>query len=190
MTAQTTKLARRAASRPPDTSRAAMRQAVVTSIENNTTCTLTIGGGTRSGVRWLDTYTPVAGDSVFVVQWESDLLVLGPVGAGGLDPFTALPLNNGWANLGGTHEVAGCHRDATRYVHLQGMLSGGTQTAGTVLATLPAGFRPRAAHRFIQATGGSAVAQIDVKPDGTVSTLLALTSAAVSLAGITFRAYQ
>lgn len=53
--------------------------------------------------------------------------------------FTNLPLNNGWTATASRRAV---YRKIIDSVELEVALGGGTATDGTVIATLPAGFRP------------------------------------------------
>jgi hypothetical protein len=86
---------------------------------------------------------------------------------------------NSWANFGSGFEAAGYLKDPFGFVHLKGVITGGS--AGTVAFVLPAGFRPGAttdntsiASSFIQiSTGGNVLVA-----GGTTS----------SLSGITFLA--
>jgi len=53
--------------------------------------------------------------------------------------FTLL---NGWSNYGSGFETAQYYRSGQR-VYLKGLITGGTTTQGTILCTLPVGFRPQ-----------------------------------------------
>jgi hypothetical protein len=86
----------------------------------------------------------------------------------------SLTLGSGWVNYSpfvvAGYEVASCSRFG-RLVVLQGLVtkSGGTPTAGDVIATLPVGFRPTSDLVFAVATGSvDAFGRVDVQSDGDV----------------------
>jgi hypothetical protein len=58
--------------------------------------------------------------------------------------WTAPTLLNGWTNFGSGNATAAYMIDAMGFVHVRGVITGGTPTDGTTLFTLPAGFRPPA----------------------------------------------
>lgn len=55
---------------------------------------------------------------------------------------TNLPLLNGFTNYAGGYEAATYSQGASGAVTIQGLLNGGTRTAGTSIGTLPAALRP------------------------------------------------
>jgi hypothetical protein len=91
-----------------------------------------------------------------------------------------------WVNFGGTNESAQYMKDLMGFVHIGGVVKSGT--IGTVIFTLPAGYRPEEAKIFAVASNG-ALGICTVNPDGTV---VASSGSNVyfSLSGITFRAYS
>lgn len=62
-----------------------------------------------------------------------------------LSAWQAIPLLSGWVAAAGTNPQLRIDR---RRVQLKGSISGGTYANGTVIATLPAGFRPQETSRF------------------------------------------
>lgn len=113
------------------------------------------------------------------------------------DPFAARPalafpppaliapsLLNSWANFGGSAQVAGYLKDAG-YVHLTGVVKDGTATPGTVIFTLPSGYRPAAEETFVVASNG-AYGECVIQSDGDV-TINAGSNTSFSLCGIAFR---
>lgn len=54
---------------------------------------------------------------------------------------SALTLNNGWSNYGGSFSEAQVIEDSNGRVHLQGLINAGTTTPGTIMATLPTDLR-------------------------------------------------
>lgn len=112
----------------------------------------------------------------------------------GLLAWLALPtLQNSWTAAAG-YATPGYTIDGTGLVRLRGYLTGGTQTAGTLLFTLPAGARPvnnEAPYGQYALTGAGAavLAQITVASSGAVSLQTALTGAGaafISLSGVAF----
>ncbi len=84
--------------------------------------------------------------------------------------FFAPTLLNSWVNSGcGTPcwETAGFMKDGDNIVHLKGSIKNGTTTSGTVLFTLPAGYRPKLYQKFavVSSTG---TGEINVAPNGEV----------------------
>lgn len=65
-----------------------------------------------------------------------------------------VPFENSWGNFGGDYNPASYYRDTFGYVHLQGVVSGGS--TGTVCFTLPPAYRPenKEAHTVISYDSG------------------------------------
>jgi hypothetical protein len=76
-------------------------------------------------------------------------------------------LVNGWTNFGAPYETVSYMIDTLGFIHLKGVASAGTKTGGTIIFTLPVGFRPNAKIMCIGVTGGL-VEQIYINADGTV----------------------
>jgi hypothetical protein len=80
-------------------------------------------------------------------------------------------LQNGWKNTAG-FATAQYMKDELGFVHIKGVVDSGTTTAGTVILTLPAGYRPKEKNIFSVPTysGTSDThGRIDVWSDGTVA---------------------
>lgn len=77
--------------------------------------------------------------------------------------WTTLTLQNSWANASGT---ARYRLNVNGDVDVIGILSGGTTTGGTVIANLPAGFRPTNQQDFLAWNGGTTVCRITVDSSG------------------------
>lgn len=90
-----------------------------------------------------------------------------------------------WVNFGGTNQSAQYYKDPWGRVCLGGIVKLGV--IGTVIFTLPAGYRPEEACVFAVASNG-ALGICTVNPDGTV---VATSGSNVyfSLSGISFRAF-
>ena len=115
------------------------------------------------------------GSSIACEAWHE-------VGADGEPAF-----ENNWVNFNApTNETAGFLKDPFGFVHLKGLVKSGT--VGTVIFTLPAGYRPSLAK--IVAASGSDVATRDntvtILVTGTVTANCA-TNTYFSLDGITFK---
>lgn len=88
------------------------------------------------------------------------------------ETWHAMTLGNGWANRGGVFVTAQYRRTALKELEIVGEISGGTITSGTVVATLPAAYRP--AHTFdipvvVAATGTQTNSPtLEVASDGTI----------------------
>jgi hypothetical protein len=78
-------------------------------------------------------------------------------------------LLNSWVNYGAPFETAGYRKTPTGEVQLRGMIKNGTTTNGTVLFTLPAGYRPANTRAFPSVQGGNASCRIDVSAAGDVT---------------------
>lgn len=136
-------------------------------------------GGSSTSYEDVKSLSLVAvGDTVAVLVWGNDLLVLGEIGDGtvhyiGSGDGVAPSFTNSWVNFdnssaspgGGTNRDAGFYKAGGR-VYLTGVIK--TGTSGTSAFTLPAGYRPKASlGRSVFASGGNA--QVVVAADGTVS---------------------
>lgn len=78
-----------------------------------------------------------------------------------LTPWQLLILPGDWAPAGGTWATPQYRRQTTSAVQLLGSLTPGTLTAGTVIATLPAGYTPVADLEF-RTGGGAPTATVDL----------------------------
>ena len=90
---------------------------------------------------------------------------------------------NSWAYFG-SEQVAAFWRDPFGWVYLRGLIKNGT--VGSVAFTLPPGFRPPVAERFV-VISNDAVGRVDVGADGAVTPKSPSNNTYVSLAGIRFR---
>jgi hypothetical protein len=102
------------------------------------------------------------------------------------EAWSAPTLVNGWVNFGGV-QAAGYMKDRMGFVHLRGNIKNGGTTVGTILFTLPAGYRPAANEIFVVGTNTTETFQaIAIDPSGNVKLDTAANSALVTLSGITF----
>jgi hypothetical protein len=86
------------------------------------------------------------------------------------ESWKGLGLLNGWSNWGGEYQVAGYRKDGAGNVQLRGVIKREpSPTADTIVATLPAGYRPAATEIFSPDSGGNVVlSRFDVRPNGEV----------------------
>lgn len=90
------------------------------------------------------------------------------ISGGAFNPWTGAPtgltLSNSWTAVSGSTPSA--YRDAAGTVHVRGRIEGGTVTAGTKIATLPAGMAP-AEHEFrvVPSNGGSVTLKAQTNGD-------------------------
>lgn len=130
---------------------------------------------TIASVRFIDSYSPVVGDTVLIVKQGSDLFALGQ-----MNSTTASPAENGWVTptLGSgftTHSIDPVRyrvvvRDGDRIVEMRGGVTvSGTPTA---LWTMPSDVRPVVNLLPLLIArdpgGGSNVAQLQVNANGTM----------------------
>lgn len=97
-------------------------------------------------------------------------------------------LTGNWADVGGG-QGARYWKDASRMVHLSGLVQNTVDSAPSDVMTLPAGYRPTSERQFPAIVSGNAQGVIKVSSAGvvTVSTAASLATS-VSLDGVHFRA--
>lgn len=78
--------------------------------------------------------------------------------------------SNGWANFGAPWQVARYRIMPDGTVAVEGLVNPGTMVAGTIMATLPVGYRPAADHIFSggDGTAAGAVQEILVRSNGQI----------------------
>jgi hypothetical protein len=107
------------------------------------------------------------------------------VGAAGEPTF-----NVDWANFGGPYEPAAFRRDRDGRVHLRGGVKRPTNTGGSNVFTLPAGYRPPFNAVFPVAStdtlGNPTPGYIEIYPDGRIYIYVETDDRFVSLSGISF----
>lgn len=83
--------------------------------------------------------------------------------------WTAPTLSNNWVNYGAGYADAGYRKDALNRVQFRGLLKNGTTTSGTLIFTLPTGFRPSQNLIFITKTAGTSYGETRVNSNGQVT---------------------
>ena len=127
------------------------------------------------------------------VETNSPLVVNGSLSFTGdlsNEALNLLTFSNSWTHFSTSAEVwerGSYWRDRNGIVHLSGLIKNGTTTNGTVIATLPTGYRPAKQLVFLVCTI-SGTARIDVYPNGQVIGARDLNATWTSLAGISFKA--
>lgn len=86
-----------------------------------------------------------------------------PVGGAGEPAF-----QNAWANYGGGYQAAQFSKSDDGWVNVRGLIGAGTATAGTVIFTLPAGFRP-AAPGIFSTQSGDVFACLGIAANGNIT---------------------
>ncbi|RYU92752.1 Kelch repeat-containing protein [Emticicia agri] len=115
---------------------------------------------------------------------NGDVTVTGVINT---ENFIAPTLLNGWVNYNTpTYVPAGYYKDVEARVHLRGSIKFGTSTSGTVLFTLPVGYRPSEVMMFAVTTTSLALGRVDIFPNGDVKVING-SSNHLCLDGISFR---
>jgi hypothetical protein len=99
--------------------------------------------------------------------------------------WTNATLSASWVTIGGSYSTPG-YRKVGSSVYLRGTLSGGLITDGTVILTLPVGYRPTASERFSMSSSTSGAMRALIGSDGTVSIYGVTSGATIGLSGIRF----
>lgn len=134
---------------------------------NPPTVSVQISGDTTvtiDGVRYLDSYSPVVGDTVLVIKQGTDLVVLGQI-----NDTPAAPADNGWQTTGGVQ-----YRKVLDNGDLKVVFRGSFTVSGTSLFTMNPGYIPSVTRTFIIGRNGEAVS---------ILVQVAVTTGAVTLVG-------
>ena len=104
-----------------------------------------------------------------------------------------LTLGAGWVHYGGTWSTAQYKKGSDNIVSLHGLIKSGTATAGTVIATLPSGYRPLenlicTTSTYDATENTAAGARLDVNSNGQLVIREGVLTNWVSLAGCNFYA--
>lgn len=140
---------------------------------------LTISGDdttTVDAVRYLDSYSPVVGDTVLIIKQGTDIVVLGQINDGGTGTasgwITPTPLGTGFSNNGNSNGNPS-YRLVVDNGDLKIQWKGSVAKTGTATAlfTMPTGFRPASKRSMLTGRdpdGGSNSVQLDFNSDGTI----------------------
>lgn len=102
--------------------------------------------------------------------------------------WCSLTLQNGWVHYGSPFATQAYTKGSDNMVHLKGLIRSGTASQGTVLATLPAGYRPKG-YLLFQNQNGGGLGRVDLYPNGNLVIVLG-SNGWLSLDGIKFIAEQ
>jgi hypothetical protein len=134
-----------------------------------------------------------SGQIVEVVHDGTNFQMLSPTANNAQDAWISPTLLNGWVNSGGGEATAGYYKDDFNMVRVSGLIKSGTTTAGTVLLTLPAGYRPALIEeRATLSWNGTTIVPVflNVQPGGNLTISVGAPGNTFMLVDITFRAEQ
>ena len=103
--------------------------------------------------------------------------------------FDALPMAAGWVDYASGYTPARYTKTSSGAVMLSGLIRGGSTANGTVLGTLPVGYRPSGSLIFgvaVGAPGGDTLGRIDVSANGQIILYATTSTGWTSLDGINF----
>jgi hypothetical protein len=148
-----------------------------------------VGAGTTSGIG-LDTDSNgivSKGYGFSAPSWLSTNVVYYP--ASYATSWTNLTLQNSWVFYGGRFSTPQYIKGSDGIVHLKGLIGSGTTTSGTVVTTLPVGYRP--SQRLLYATlSAGAFCRFDILPTGEVEIIGTASNVWISLDNFHFVAEQ
>jgi hypothetical protein len=155
---------------------ATIRKGAVTAIATGATpptLSVQISGDTTTtidGIRYLDSYAPVAGDTVLIIKQGTDLVALGEIAAQFSESaWETVSLASGFThngNLNGNAQIRRIWDHGTWKVQMQGAVD---RSSGSLVATLDVKYRPAARRSLLctrTAIGGSNVVKIDIETNG------------------------
>lgn len=157
---------------------------------------LTISGDdttTVDAVRYLDSYSPVVGDTVLIIKQGTDIVVLGQINDGGTGTasgwITPTPLGTGFSNNGNSNGNP-AYRLIVDNGDLKIQWKGSVAKTGTAtaLCTMPTGYRPASTRNVLTARdpgGGANDVQLQFNTDGTVVVVGGTTVPAMAGGGTT-----
>lgn len=100
--------------------------------------------------------------------------------------WVTLPTNNSWVDYGGTNVPIGYRKLPDGTVEVRGAIKNGTTVTGTVVATLPAGFRPPSGRLLLPSITAGAFCILVVNTDGTINAFGTLSATEIVLDVIRF----
>ncbi len=106
----------------------------------------------------------------------------------GTGTWTTMSLAAGWNTYAAPYSSAQYIKNTDGIVSLRGLIKGGTVTRDTVIATLPAGYRPVGKIVCSVVTNPNTYGRIDVLPNGQVLVVEGVNNGWLSLAGCDFLA--
>jgi hypothetical protein len=113
----------------------------------------------------------------------------GWIHVGEYETWQNLTLQNSWVNFGGANATAQCAIDKGGNTQIKGMIKSGVVMAGTIIATLPVGYRPLQ-DRYFAVLSNGAPGIVQVKANGDIVTVGISSNAWVDFGSIVFKAEQ
>lgn len=131
-------------------------------------------------------YSPAAGDRVALAPVGTTYLIVGKILETVPAGWVNLTLTGGWTQQGGFATV-GCKLYPDGTVGLRGSMVPGTLTDGTIVFTLPAGYRPADQQVIlVNSVGSPAQSRIRIMPSGAVDIFNCTSSTGLRLSGLRF----
>jgi hypothetical protein len=122
----------------------------------------------------------VTGDQVLVVRDGASWSIIAKINTTAEYPsWYSLPLSNSWVDFGSVYGFSGLNtpsagvkftRTASGIVLVKGLVKSGTITAGSIIGTLPIGFRPTKDQWFQSMQAGNLGRNLKVKQNGEIVT--------------------
>lgn len=103
--------------------------------------------------------------------------------------WTNLPMVNGWVTYSGAYASPQYTKTSDGMVTLKGLIRSGTVTSGTIIGTLPAGFRPSKT-ALIDTICAGLFCRVDIDNAGNIIARAGVSATWTSLDGLTFLAEQ
>lgn len=137
-----------------------------------------------------ESYASVDNYNEFKEQVETQLTKISTALAGIVNEARKSPtLLNSWVNYSADYTGASYWKDANGIVHLTGVIKDGVVTKGTIVFTLPAGYRPFASEIMTVQNGDNAFRRLDILANGNVTLNgQGFTNGWLSLTNISFKA--
>lgn len=156
---------------PPDN---AIRTGTLYAIDGGTVRVLVNGGIVQAG--YLTSYEPRVNDTVALVRERAGWLILGSLygdaAPAETNPFAdewhLLSLSNGWTHRPGFPGLQYRFAWSPDFVMIMGEIVPGTTADNTLIATLPAAYRPNGEIIVLHRKGAGAFGILAIQADGTV----------------------
>ena len=101
------------------------------------------------------------------------------------DGWVDLPLEQNWVHFAAGSIKPKFYKDAQSFVHIHGVIEGGTTADHTVIATLPVGYRPEADTAYpIADHGSNKAAMVIIRSNGDIEIDAVTNNTELSIAGM------
>lgn len=88
----------------------------------------------------------------------------------GREAWNGFTFQNGWANFGGGYSTCAFKKDALGWVNFKGVAAPGVLAAGTVIANLPAGYRPLETQQWHYYGGANTILEFQTNGNVVIAT--------------------